>query len=123
MKFHYNQILLVALVVLFVLVLFKGYIYTFVYSDFSVRTYVTCDPVEKTCFMYEDEIYAYAYMPANEYATCSIDDSCNDLCSESDICEMEYCSEDLVKEGESCITGEPLEDEMPLEVTGQTESE
>lgn len=123
MKFHYNQILLVAFVVLLVLVLVKGYIYTFVYSDFSVRAYVECDPAEEICFMYEDEAYAYAYVPATEYAKCSVDDSCGDFCSGSGICEMEYCSEDLIAEGESCTVVGPLEDETPLEETEQPETE
>ena len=116
---RYNRILLIAFVLVLVVTVVRGYYYTYVHPSFPVLTYVSCDPSVDTCFEYEGEYYAYATMDAEEYAVCSEEGTCDEVCATSETCEIEYCSEEALSEGESCsVPGEMLEEEledMPIE--------
>lgn len=119
-KINYNLVLLVSFLGLLAILIAKGYVYTYVLADFPVRTYFSCDPAEHSCFTVDDEeFYTYGTLPAERYRICAEDESCDDACDGSDLCELEYCTEEAESDEEWCSTEpEPeLVEEDPEEAT------
>lgn len=104
-KVNYNLILLVSFIGLLTILIVKGYVYTYVLADFPVRTFFSCDPTEHTCFTVDDEeYYTYGTLPASFYRVCAEDQSCDAVCEGSDMCELEYCTEETESDTEWCST-------------------
>jgi hypothetical protein len=108
--------LVIICVPLIILVIIASYYRFFVAKDYIVDYEATCDPSSESCFIYceeeeceEPEPYArISKYAADLYAQCGEDitdcESAN-VCVASDRhCVMEYCSEDVVEEGESCTS-------------------
>jgi len=113
---RYNTILLLAFILVLVVILVRGYYYTYVQPNYSVLTYVSCDPELEACFEYDGEYYAYATMEAREYAICSEEETCDEVCAASATCEVEYCTEEMLGEGETCsVIGEAGAEEPEAE--------
>lgn len=117
-KINYNLILLVSFLGLLTILIVKGYVYTYILADFPVRTYFSCDPEEHSCFTADDEeYYTYGTLPAKLYRVCAENEDCDDVCGESVLCELEYCTEEKRSDTEWCskMPGPRLDEEVTTE--------
>lgn len=103
-KINKEKIASIAFIAIFFVVMLKGYLYTFVFSDFSIKTPVFCDPTtESGCFVSEGEFYKYAVIGADLYDECNTEDTCVEICVQTDSCEIIYCDADTVGSDEECF--------------------
>jgi len=121
MKFHTNAILLFAFIALLSLLVLKGYIYTYLLTDFPVRAYISCSPENQSCFTTDDtDYYAYVTMSGDGYKQCSSDDTCDEFCAITGNCEIEYCTNEAGSSDEWCskpdTTASSSEEALPKNV-------
>lgn len=104
--------------------------------NFIVHNYAECDPTKESCFMWcedgecEDDYYAKITKSARDIPICNEAlEECEPLiCELGEIgCEVIYCSEDMLDEGEICTNPSDLQLEEPVgeseDVATSTESE
>jgi hypothetical protein len=112
-KFHTNAILLFAFITLLSLLIVKGYIYTYLLTNFSVRTYISCDIGGQSCFTTDDkDYYAYATMNGTDYKRCGAEDSCDEFCALPGNCKIEFCSSDVSSSDEWCSASTSVSDQL-----------
>ncbi|MDQ1300080.1 MAG: hypothetical protein QG636_748 [Patescibacteria group bacterium] len=110
-----SRTLVIICVPLIILVVVASYYRFFISKDYIVDYKATCDPANENCFVLceeegceEPEPYArISKYAADLYAQCGEDitdcESANACVPSDRHCVIEYCSEDKLDEGESCV--------------------
>lgn len=111
------------------------YYHFIVERDFMVTSTVSCNPSIENCFIYEcidgeacDEApYKYIEKNARNAPECNpyTEESCPELfCEPEEVgCEVTLCSEDILEDGESCISYEEGIDSEEIDSSTDTEEE
>lgn len=97
-----NKITLISCAIIFILLIARGYFYSFVDLEFSMRIPVECDIESEPCFIYEDEPYKYLLLPAIQNKECEGDTECLTQRCETESCVTIYCDASDPENEEEC---------------------